>query len=150
MSNNIKNPKELFEVHEDWVHSNLIPSEKQSRIAEVLNDFSSTLYSRILVDKKLGSKFYTSEVRGFTLKMISVPTVGRTIAFDDVYVGIKSGIGPIFSNSVTANENREIIKWLDSNLRKYLYDRGWYCGILRDRESFGDRIVIYEVRKKLW
>ena len=158
-NHHIRTPEELFDTHEDWIYSSLIDPAKEARIVEVLHDFSSALYDGITDEangKELGKKFYISEVRGFTLKMATIPTpmrlTERTIVFDEIYVGSRGGIGPILHNSSGVSENGEIIRWLDPCFRKFLHDLGWCCGILHDhdKEHTGEKVIIYQFRKKEW
>lgn len=148
-NHHIQTPNELFETHEDWICSSLIDPTKEARIVEVLHDFSSALYKGIVDEtdgKVLGTKFCTSEVRDFTLRMETIPTpmrlMERTIVFDEIYVGSKGRIGPIIRNSGAVGENGEIIKWLDPCFRKFLHDH--------DNEHCGDKVIIYQFRKKEW
>ena len=160
MKNNhyIQTPEQLFENHEDWAYSSLIDPNKQERIKEVLHDFSSSLYSRITAEdgRDICSKFYTAAVRGFTVRMRNIPMIGRpdserTITFEDVYLSSsKDGIAQILSDSAANDEIGEIIRWFDSNFLKYLYDIGWSCGILHNKESNNDRVIIYQAREKNW
>ncbi len=160
MRNNhyIQTPEQLFENHEEWAYASLIDPDKQERIKEVLHDFSSSLYSRITAEdgKSICSQFYTAAVRGFTVRMMNIPKLDRTgtertITFEDVYLGsTKSDIAPILKDSAANDELGETIRWFDSNLRKYLYDLGWLCGILYNKWNKSRKVIIYQLREKNW
>jgi len=127
-NHNIQTPEKFFEGHDDFVYASLIDSVKESRLVYTMTLFSETLLSRLKNDKEFCSKFYTAEIRGFTLKWapndFPKKTSEYTIAFDDVYVGSKKGLSPIVHNSAVLDENVKIIKWLDPNFRKFLFDLG--------------------------
>ena len=165
MENNnhhIRKPEELFKEHESWAYAKLIDHEKQARIAEIFDEFSSILYARMTDEKHIGSitlcsKFYIADVRGFTLKAVSLPNeifpwrTAKNIQFNDIYIGTEEDITPISLNSTYKGELGIIMKWLDPNFRKFLNDLGWRCGIVHHTE-YGykdvDKAIIYERQKK--
>lgn len=157
-NHNIFTPDRLFENHEEWAYAALIDPKKQERIKEVMHDFSRSLYSKITAEgeNKVCSEFYTAAVRGFTVRMRNIPMVNRpgterAITFEDVYLSSTSGeIAPILSNSAAINEVEEVIEWFDPNFRKYLYDLGWLCGILSEKDSSREKVIIYQYRDKNW
>ena len=143
-------PEELFETPEGWAFSQVIDPEKEQTMKQILKNFGMELYHRMVEETKAGSKklceqFYTSEVRGCTIKVNTDYFGKQTIVFDDIYLG-RNAISPIMPNIVSNEDNKLIVAWLDKCFRVYLSTvYGWHAGILRAKDD--EKIIIYEARK---
>jgi len=144
-------PEELFETPDGFAFSQVIDSGKEQVMKQILKNFGNELYHRLVEDakedsKKLCEQYYCAEVRGCTLKVNTDCFGKQTIEFDDIYLGPRA-ISPIMPNSISEDDNRIIVSWLDKCFRVYLSTvYGWHTGIIKDNDS-KEKIVVYAIRK---
>ncbi len=146
----IQKPDDFFVNLEEFACARLIDRDKELKMLIVMKNFILNLQVSMEEDE-VCSSFYVSEVRGFTLMVKELSYDEYTIELGNrIYLGSMNNICTVLPGYDPETENGKILRWLDPNFRKYLFDQGWHVGILRNAGNSVDEVIVYQLRKKEW
>lgn len=146
----INSPDILLQFHEKMAYKRLVGAEKEERMSHLMKNFCDMLLKAMVEDIGTVQKFYISEARGFTLISKKGPDGETKFEVDEIYIDSADNITPVLETTVIAGSGAAVLEWLDPYFRKFLYDKGWNTGILKRKNSYEEKIIIYQARKRTW